>query len=456
MMPRSTRSTVPGRRKDAGQEGFGLVELIVAVLLSVALLVALAGTLRSALSGSRDNRFRQEATSLAMERLEVARAVEWDQLAMSEIDSAAPLIDANEELLLAAAAELPEDETLRTCVTGTLEPRIDHAVQDVTFTTWTYVTQLSDTLRRVYVLVEWNGEDGERSHRTSTIISTISARTAAATTSSVFPDAAITAAGDVNLHPGHTLSVPAGTHAADILANGNVGNSDATVDGSVVAGGTVNVSPANVQGTIEQNAGTPVDLPGAAEIEAWRADLRAEAQAGTILWGNQRFKDTTVTGPIYIEGSLVVEGTVTINGSGPIYATESIKLQGGPTVTTDATFFVSDVLVEFSGGTEYIVTDYGSASPTTGGAISFGVNSKALKLTGSSTGYTQGVAYAPYGGVLLSGTSAWHGAIIAGGADGLGYVELSGGSWVEYPANLVPSSRILTGLQPEPVASACP
>lgn len=442
--------------RGATDAGFGLVELSVALLLAMMLVLTFSGTLRGALSGSRENRFRQEATGLGLERLELARSLEWDALALAEIDATAPLIDAEREVLLADLTGIPTDESLRTCVSGVLEPRVDRTVQDTQFTTWTYVTQPSATLRRVFVLVEWNGESGVRSYRTGTLISTISAGTAAATASSAFPDAAIMAAGNVNLHPGHTMSVPAGTHAADVLTNGNFANADATIDGNLLVGGTATVNPANVHGILEQNAGTPVDLPTTEEIETWRADLRDQARAGTILYGSVRFKDTTVTAPIYIEGSLVVEGSVTINGSGPIYATGSVKLQGGPTVITDASFFVSDLLIEFSGGTEYIVTDYGSESPTSGGAISFGVSDKALKLTGSSVGYTQGVAYAPYGGVLLSGSAAWHGAIIAGGANGLGKVELSGGSRVEYPANLLPASQILQGLQPESVVSPCP
>ncbi len=437
------------------EAGFGLVELSVAVLLAMMLVLAFSGTLRGALSGSRENRFRQEATGLGLERLELARSLGWEGLALSEIDPDAPLIDSDREVLLAEPTGLPADESLRTCESGVLAPRVDATIQDIQFTTWTYVTQPSATLRRVYVLVEWNGEVGTRTYHTGTLISTISAGTASATAGSAFPDAAIMAAGDIDLHPGYTISTPSGTHAADVLANGNFGNNDATVDGNLIVGGTASVNSDNVHGILEQNAGTPVDLPTTEEIEVWRADLRDQARAGTILYGNQRFKDTTVTAPIYIEGSLVVEGNVTINGSGPIYATGSLKLQGGPTVTTDAAFFVSDVLIEFSGGTEYIVTDYGSESPTSGGAISFGVTDTALKLTGSSVGYAQGVAYAPYGGVLLSGGAAWHGAIIAGGEGNLGTVEFSGGSWVEYPANLLPASQILQGLQPEAVGSVC-
>jgi hypothetical protein len=147
------------------EAGFGLVELSVAVLLAMMLVLAFSGTLRGALSGSRENRFRQEATGLGLERLELARSLGWEGLALSEIDPDAPLIDSDREVLLAEPTGLPADESLRTCESGVLAPRVDATIQDIQFTTWTYVTQPSATLRRVYVLVEWNGEVGTRPSR---------------------------------------------------------------------------------------------------------------------------------------------------------------------------------------------------------------------------------------------------------------------------------------------------
>jgi hypothetical protein len=420
---------------------FGVAALVV---------LAVAASMRSALGSSRGNRLRSEAVGVAMETIEFGRSLDWEELALSGIDPDAPLISADREVLLASATGLAEDEPLRTCVTGAIEPRTVATSQGSELTTWAYVTQLSESLRRLYVLVTWGLEGAPQSHETSTIISTVTAAASEVVGTPVFPDGAIIATGDVDLHPGSTISDPPGSAAASVILNGNFSNDGAYVDGDIEAGGTVNADPAKVTGTIEQNAGQPVQLPGAVEIEAWRAELRSHSQTGTLLAGSQRFKDTTVTAPIYVDGSLVVEGTVTILGSGPVYVTGSLKLQGGPTVTSDAAFLVSDTLVEFSGGTEYI------ANATSGGVISFGVNSKALKLSGGSEGYVQGVAYAPYGGIELSGTSAWHGALIAGGDSGLGLVNMSGGSMVDYPSGLIPISGLLTGLMPEPEGSLCP
>ncbi len=439
-----------------GDRGFGLVELSVAMLLAVSLMLVFSGTLRGALTGSRENRFRQEATGIALERLELARSLGWEQLAMSEIDVTAPLIDAEQQLLLGDAVDLAADETLRTCVTGTLEPKVDYAFQDTIFTTWTYVTQMTDTLRRIYVLVEWNGESGMRSYRTSTIISTVSAGAATVTTSSAFPDAAIVATGNVALTEGYTVSAPAGSHSADILANGNFSDSNARVDGSVTVGGTADADPAKVHGLIEQNAGTPVSLPDASEVEAWRADLRAQAQAGTILYGFQSWKDTTITAPMWVDGDIEFiggdTGVVTIEGSGPIYATGWISLSGGVTLNSQGAFLVSDDWIEMSGSAVYRI---GDGSSTSGGVVSFSTSDSALRLSGDAVGSVQGIAYAPYGGIELSGSAVWHGALIAGGAGGNGRVTMTGETTVEYPSNLVPSSVVLSGLQPAPEESLC-
>ena len=102
---------------------------------------------------------------------------------------------------------------------------------------------------------------------------------------------------------------------------------------------------------------------------------------------------------------------------------------------------VSDVLVEFSGGSEFRLTDPNSS----GGVVSFGVDIRALKLSGGSAGSTQGVAYAPYGGIDLSGGSTWRGALVAGGTSNRGMVKLSGGSDVIYPASLA-TSGFFSGL----------
>jgi hypothetical protein len=442
----------PGsNRVRPGDGGFTLLELMVAFAVAALVVIAVGASMRGALGSSRGNRLRSEAVGIAMETIEFGRSLDWEQLALPAVDPDAPLIDPDAGVLLASASGVGEDEALKICPTGAIPPRTITSVQGTDFTTWAFVTQPTPSLRRLFVLVTWDIEGTPQSHDTSTVISTVTAAAAdVGGGQPVFPDAAIIATGNVDLHPGSTVSDPPGSGAASVILNGNFSNEGAVVDGDIEAGGTVNADPANVAGTIEQNAGTPVQLPGAAEIEAWRDNLRSQAQSGTVLAGSQKFKDTTVTAPIFIDGTLVVEGTVIIEGSGPIYVTGSLKLQGGPYVSGHGVVLVSDTAVEFSGGTQYDVT------AASGGVVSFGASATALKLTGGSDSYSQGLAFAPYGGIELSGTSAWHGGLIAGGDGTLGRVNMSGGSVVDYPAGLAPASGVLTGLTPEPEPSLCP
>lgn len=229
-----------------------------------------------------------------------------------------------------------------------------------------------------------------------------------------------------------TQSDPASAHNASVISNANVKlSSSSWVDGNLTTAETVDF-PSKVYGTVTQGA-PPFVFPTDAEVEAWRATLRTQAQStGQILTGDIRFKNTTITAPMYVNGSLTLEETVTILGTGVIYATDNLKMPGGGVVSGNGITLVSDVLVEFSGGSEFQLTDPNSS----GGLVSFGVNIRALKLSGGSAGSTQGIAYAPYGGIELSGGSTWRGGLIAGGVSNRGMVKLSGGSDVIYPSSM--------------------
>ena len=84
-------------------------------LLAAMLVAAIAGTMQTVIGTSRASRLRQEATAIMVERMEQARALPWDTLALSAIDAAAPLIDSGGGTLLGAEAGLPGDEILLVC-----------------------------------------------------------------------------------------------------------------------------------------------------------------------------------------------------------------------------------------------------------------------------------------------------------------------------------------------------
>lgn len=431
----------------SGEEGFTLVELSVAMVIAVIIMVAASSSLRSALTGSRMNRFRQEATAVAMATFEHARSLEWDQLAMAGIDPQDPWI--TDGVLPASVSGLDEDEAVLECPTGVLAPVTTETVGQVPFTTRTYVTHVSDSLRRVYVLVAWEIEGSSYHYRSDSLVSIVSARGAEAIEQPIFPEGAILATGNVALYPGYTSSNPTTAHSASIWLNASFSNLDAVVDGNIVAGGTVTVNPANVHGNIEQNAGSPVNVPDQATLSAWEAGMVADAQAGASLIGNQVFTETTVTAPLYVDGSVAFAGNVTIAGSGPLYATGSIVLETGASVTSAAALLVAEGQVDFRSGSQLHVGELGSA-----GVISLSSSNIAIKLVGGAPATAQGVAFAPYGGIQLTGTLPWHGALVAMG-DGSGDVDMGGGAWVDYPANLVPTTTLFNGLRPTVSESPC-
>ncbi|MCB2223574.1 MAG: type II secretion system GspH family protein [Actinobacteria bacterium] len=432
------------------EDGFTLVELIVSLVIAVILMVAVTGTVRGALANSRANRFRQEATSVAMEAFEYSRRLAWDNLAMASIDPQAPLIDPDAGVLLSSETGLPSNEPLLQCPTGAVPAKTVFTSEDVTYTVWLYVTQVNASLRRVYALVGWEMEGTSFTHRSESIVSIVSAGGITAGDQPVFPDAAIVATGNVSLAPGTTQSSPPTAHSASIWLNQSFANLDAVVDGDIVAGGVVNATPANVYGTIEQNAGTPVNVPTVPEIEAWRSAMRAEAVAGGATGGNLVVSGGTLTAPMYVDGTLELQGTVHIAGSGPVYASGLLRLQAGAVVTADGAHLVSDATIVFETGAEYRV-----AEPTAGGVVAFAASTQALLLRGGDDGTVQGLAYAPYGGILLTGAESWHGTLVAHGSAGLGEVAMSGGIGVVYPANLLPTSAIVNPLRPPPPASVC-
>lgn len=431
-------------------DGFTLTELTVALMLAVIMMIAVAVTLRGALANSRANRFRQEATSIAMEAFEYSRRLGWDNLAMPAIDPLAPLIDADAGLLLASPDGLGTNEALLVCATGAVPPKTLITVEDVTYTAWLYVTRVNASLRRVVVEIEWEVSGKPFTHSSESVVSIVSAGGITAVSQPIFPEAAIVATGNVALSPGSTASIPSNAHSASIWLNQSFSNLDAVVDGDIVAGGVVNATPANVYGSIEQNAGSPVNVPAVTDIELWRTGMRSVAMSGTTYTGNWVVSGGTITAPYYVNGTLELQGSVHIDGTGPVYATGMIRLQAGASVTADGAHLVSDTTIVFESDSRYSVSE-----ATAAGVIAFASSQQALTLRGGDTGTVQGLAYAPYGGITLLGTAPWHGVLVAHGSAGLGAISMGGGASVGYPANLLPTSAIVNPLRPPPVASVC-
>lgn len=255
-------------------------------------------------------------------------------------------------------------------------------------------------------------------------------------------DSAFVSNGDIKLGGTQVLTNPADGHFADIHANGNIDFSGgAYVDGDVSASGTSDPG-ASAYGTISSGE-TPVEFPTQAEINAWEAELKAEAQAGGTMAGADLSGDVTINTPMYVNGDLKISGSSSILrlvGNGTLYVEGKFLISSAATLNNDGVAVSSDIL-KLSGGSEYQIT--GTPSQTL--LASFAYNIKALELSGGSSGFSQGIAYAPNGGIRLGGGGEWHGGLVAGGSSGLGMIESSGGETIRYPSGLLSGNQVLPG-----------
>jgi type II secretory pathway pseudopilin PulG len=151
-------------------DGFTIVEVVMAGLLAVIVVVGLAGSMSVALREARYNRFQQTATAVALDEMEAVRALEWAQLAMSSVDGGAPLLTAAGTAVDGAAAGLPRDEPLMVAESGAVEPFTLRTVEGVTYTVWRYVTLLDYQSRRFVLEVVWDIGEVTSHHLTATVI----------------------------------------------------------------------------------------------------------------------------------------------------------------------------------------------------------------------------------------------------------------------------------------------
>lgn len=163
-------------RRTHPDDGFTLIESLVAMMVLLVLFLAFASAMGAAFNSARINRTTQAATAVAVEHLEHARSLGWDALAMSSIDPAAPLIDAEQEVLLAALARLENDEPLVASTDGDIPPVSAESVDEISYTVWAYVSEAGTGLRRVTVYVTWTAGATPLTHRASTLVSEVVTR----------------------------------------------------------------------------------------------------------------------------------------------------------------------------------------------------------------------------------------------------------------------------------------
>ncbi len=157
-------------------DGFSIIEAIMASFVVVLLFAGFGKSMGAAFAGSRENVVAQEATALAVEQLEFIRSFEWDEIAMPHLVSGVPYIDAQASVLLGDEVGLSEDEPLRVNPQGLVYPESIEIVDGTAYAVYRYVTDTSDGLRRVVILITWEVEGVVSSHRTSTLVSEVSTR----------------------------------------------------------------------------------------------------------------------------------------------------------------------------------------------------------------------------------------------------------------------------------------
>jgi hypothetical protein len=163
-------------QRGTNEDGFTVIEAAVALALSILVFTALTTSVTAALNGSNENRYQQLATGIVMSHLEIARSLEWDEVAMSHVDPGSPVLDSTGGSLRGVAVDLAVDEMLVVDgAEGLVFPRTEEVADGVGYTVWSHVTAVGD-LRRVVVVVTWNVGATTRVLQGSTLVSEVSSR----------------------------------------------------------------------------------------------------------------------------------------------------------------------------------------------------------------------------------------------------------------------------------------
>lgn len=158
-----------GRSSRAPDAGFTLVEVLVALVIVVLLFIGLTSSLGVALRNVRHTRLAQQATALAQEGVEFSRSLEWSELAMIPDNySSDPRVSGSS--FVGSSIGLGSNEPLVESTSGLIPVYTVQVLDDQSFTISHYVTQITSSLRRVIVFVEWSTASTTQSHFSTTEI----------------------------------------------------------------------------------------------------------------------------------------------------------------------------------------------------------------------------------------------------------------------------------------------
>ena len=154
-----------------------MVESIMALFLVVILFVGVATTLQLAIRQQREVRNQQQAAALALEYIEFARSLPWDEVAL---DGTPPVGTPNVSgsFVLGAPFNLAGDEALVIDASngGLTASNVGAEVINAqTYDVYTYVSDSGTDLRRVIVYVQWASRTLTHDYFTTTQISELGA-----------------------------------------------------------------------------------------------------------------------------------------------------------------------------------------------------------------------------------------------------------------------------------------
>ncbi len=150
-------------------DGFTLVEVLVALVIVVLLFVGLSTTLTVSLRNLRNTRGEQQATALAQEGVEFSRSLDWAELAMIPADYSADLHVTGSQFV-GSSIGLSSNEALVESSGGLIPVYTTQTLDGQLFTVSHYVTQVSSSLRRSIVVVEWATGGIKQAHFSTTQI----------------------------------------------------------------------------------------------------------------------------------------------------------------------------------------------------------------------------------------------------------------------------------------------
>ena len=157
------------RHRLRADDGFSLIESMVAVVITVILFLLFATALSLSFRQSRDTRSQEQATLLGIEGLELARGLDWEEMAMTATAAGDTRIAGGQ--LLAAAVDLAANEDLVLDATnGAVTPTRVESLDEQDFTIFQYVTAAEPGLRRVVIVVSWEDGSRAREHHLSSLV----------------------------------------------------------------------------------------------------------------------------------------------------------------------------------------------------------------------------------------------------------------------------------------------